>query len=69
MDTVLTSETAGGDDATVQVLRWRFQQLSAAGFGVGEASTLAAHRGVDLHTALDLVQRGCPPELALQILL
>jgi hypothetical protein len=32
------------------------------------AAELAEHREIDLHVALELVERGCPPELAAQIL-
>jgi hypothetical protein len=51
------------------VLQWRFSQLARSGYGIDEAVTLAAHTDVDLHRAADLVARGCPPSLALQILL
>ena len=40
-----------------------------AGYDPVGASDLAARIDIDLHTATDLLERGCPPELALQILL
>jgi len=51
------------------VFRWRFQELLRAGYDAGSALILAGHEEVDLHAATRLVQRGCPPELALQIVL
>ncbi len=57
------------EEALTDVLRWRFRQLSRAGFPSDSATILACHLEVDLHRAVDLVQRGCPPELALRIVL
>lgn len=51
------------------VLCWRFEQLAAAGCDARTAAVLARARSVDLHAALDLIDRGCPPETALRILL
>lgn len=51
------------------VLRWRFEGLVEAGYDPGSALILAGHVEVDLHQATLLVERGCPPELALQIVL
>ena len=51
------------------VLEWRFSQLAKSGYGIDDAVVLATHTDVDLHLASDLVARGCPPALALQILL
>ncbi len=51
------------------ILRWRFDELTRAGYDVGSALMLASHVEVDLHTASGLVRRGCPPETALRILL
>jgi hypothetical protein len=50
------------------VLRWRFQALRAAGYDVDEALELATIPNVDLHVAVDLVSKGCPPQTALRIL-
>jgi hypothetical protein len=52
-----------------RVERWRSEELERGGYSPDEAAQLAACNGVDLHLAIDLLQRGCPPELALQILL
>jgi hypothetical protein len=51
------------------VLRWRFEELTRAGFEAGSAMILASHVEVDLHDATSLIRRGCPPETAMQILL
>ena len=52
-----------------RVERWRADELMRAGFDPSSAVELAARLDVDLHTATALVDRGCTPELALQILL
>ena len=51
------------------ILRWRFKQLLAAGYGDERASLLSARQDVDLHLATDLLAKGCPPETAIRILL
>ena len=57
------------DDEMTQVERWRADELERAGFDARAAATLAKRHDVDLHHAADLVRKGCPPELALRILL
>ena len=52
-----------------RVERWRAEELLRAGFDPGAASLLAGRIDVDLHEAIELVDRGCSPDLALQILL
>jgi hypothetical protein len=54
---------------TERVERWRADELLRVGFDVETATVLAAEPGVDLHAALDMVERGCPPDLAARILL
>ncbi|HEY1274093.1 MAG TPA: hypothetical protein VGF25_04260 [Thermoleophilaceae bacterium] len=51
------------------VERWRAEALSIAGYGPEGAALLATRPDVDLHAAIDLLRRGCPEHLALQILL
>ena len=51
------------------VLRWRFEELVRAGYDAGSALILAGHADVELHAACRLLQRGCPPETALEIVL
>jgi hypothetical protein len=52
-----------------RVERWRTNALVRAGYDPAAAQDLAARLDIDLHTATDLLERGCPPELAAQILL
>jgi hypothetical protein len=49
------------------VMRWRFEELLRAGYDAGSALIVAGHAEVDLHEAVRLVERGCPPALAVQI--
>jgi hypothetical protein len=48
---------------------WRMEALERAGYGRRAAAILAARKDIDLHTATSLVEHGCSPELALEILL
>ena len=50
------------------VAGWRRQQLARAGFPLPLARRLARERTADLHALIELVERGCPPELAVRIL-
>ena len=50
------------------VRSWRLCWLLDAGFPPTLAERLAATSAVDLHALLELVDRGCPPELAARIL-
>jgi hypothetical protein len=51
-----------------RVERWRTAELMRVGFAGDDAVALAARTDVDLHEAIELVQRGCPIELAVRIL-
>ena len=51
-----------------RVERWRAAELVRVGFAGDDAVALAARPEVDLHEAIALVERGCPPELAFRIL-
>jgi hypothetical protein len=53
---------------TERVERWRTSELMRVGFPGDDAVALAARLDVDLHEAIELVQRGCPPQLAIRIL-
>jgi hypothetical protein len=50
------------------VRAWRREQLVVAGFDRERAQRLASDGRWDLHALLELVDRGCPPELAERIL-
>lgn len=52
-----------------RVEQWRHEALERAGYDPEAAVVLAASHDVDLHQAVELLERGCPVELALQILL
>ena len=58
-----------GPDPAAKVLGWRIEQLLGAGFDSDSAFVLALDRNVDLHEAIELVARGCPPATALRILI
>lgn len=51
------------DDA----IAWRYRSLVEAGFSEGMASVVATDLRLDLHALLQLIDRGCPPELAVRI--
>ena len=51
------------------VEQWRLEALERAGYDAESASVLAVSHEVDLHQAMELLQRGCSVDLALQILL
>ena len=52
-----------------RVERWRAEELERAGYDARSAAKIAARHDVDLHYAIAILKNGCPPELALQILL
>ncbi|UUZ59682.1 hypothetical protein [Nocardioides sp. B-3] len=56
------------DHGPVDVQTWRLCWLIEAGFDGGLATRLATSPDVDLHALLELVDRGCPPDLAARIL-
>lgn len=56
---------SGGPSLDVQ--NWRRCRLLEAGFSAETAERLAADRRFDLHALLELVDRGCPPLLAVRI--
>ena len=51
-----------------QVFRWRREQLVGSGFAPALAARVAENTDYDLHALIELVERGCPPELAVRIL-
>jgi hypothetical protein len=52
-----------------QLLFWRLDQLQQAGYSSRLAIQLAVRVDIDLHGATALLERGCPQETALRILL
>ena len=51
-----------------KVASWRLHVLIEAGYPLPLAERLA-HSEADLHTAVDLVRKGCEPKTAAEILL
>ena len=52
----------------VAVSRWRREQLVLSGFPLPLAARVARDPRYDLHRLIQLVEEGCPPELAARIL-
>jgi hypothetical protein len=50
------------------IVAWRTERLQAAGLAGDLALRIARDRFCDLHALLELVDRGCPAELAVRIL-
>jgi hypothetical protein len=50
------------------VTSWRRDRLVEAGFALPLACRLARDPRYDLHALIELVEQGCPPDLALRIL-
>jgi len=61
------TETARATESS-EVVAWRRDRLVAAGLPLPLASRAARDGRYDLHALIDLVERGCPPELAVRIL-
>ena len=55
-------------EVTPDLTSWRQERLIRAGFESQLAMRIASHPGFDLHALIELVERGCPPELATRIL-
>jgi hypothetical protein len=51
-----------------RLVAWRRRQLARAGVPLPLAARLAKDARYDLHALIELVERGCPPELAIRIL-
>ena len=62
------TQTVEAHDERVKVESWRLHVLMEAGYPVPLAERLA-HSNADLHQAVALVQTGCAPELAAEILI
>ena len=56
-------------DETQQIEAWRAEALERAGYGARDAAAIAARQDIDLHLATDLLEMGCPEDLAIRILL
>jgi hypothetical protein len=63
MQTRTTNAQARGE-----VIAWRCEQLVRSDFARMLAVRIAANAHYDLHPLIELVERGCEPELAVRIL-
>ena len=52
-----------------RVERWRAEELIRAGYDPDSAAKLSTRLDIDIRLAAQMLEQGCPPELALQILL
>jgi hypothetical protein len=57
------------DTEMERVEHWRAEELIRAGYQPTDAVALAARHDIDLHEAIGLIKRGCPYELAIEILI
>lgn len=65
MPQIELEEPEARDDEEILVHEWRIEQLQSLGLATALAEKFAAL--VDWHDIAALVERGCPPELALEI--
>jgi hypothetical protein len=59
--------TTRSEEASHELVRWRREQLRDSGFPLPLAARLATDPRYDLHALIELVERGCAPELAARI--
>ena len=60
--------TTTHERAAQDVPQWRREQLARSGFPLPLAARLARDGRYDLHALIELVERGCRPDLAVRIL-
>ena len=60
-----TNTTA--NPAVDEVAGWRRDKLAGAGFAAALAAKIACDPRYDVHALIELVERGCRPELAVRI--
>jgi hypothetical protein len=56
------------EEATDEVVFWRRGLLVEAGFSPTDAAQVAGDPRFDVHALIELVERGCPPDLSARIL-
>ena len=64
-----TADIVSEETEEQRIERWRSDELERAGYDPRSAAEVARRHDVDLHRAVDLLKGGCPPDLALKILL
>ena len=57
------------DTEEERIIRWRMEALTRAGYDWPASMVIAARHDIDLHLAGELLDRGCPADTALRILL
>jgi hypothetical protein len=62
------TDTTGSPGDPSRWIQWRARRLLGARFQRELADRLAREARIDVHALLELVDRGCPPELAARIL-
>lgn len=67
-ESVRLAKSAGADppSSSERILAWRLLQFIRLGFQLEQAEALARSR-VDHHRVRRMIEAGCPPEVALQI--
>jgi hypothetical protein len=55
--------------ASDPVRHWRLEALVKAGYPRTDALVLSQRADIDLHSAITLLEQGCPAETAMRILL
>ncbi len=63
-----TAETTYTPTEQELVERWRAEELERSGYPEDIAAELAMRNDVDLHYAVELLRKGCSPQLAADIL-
>ncbi len=63
------AEAQFADTELERVERWRARMLEQAGYDSRQAQLLATRHDIDVHRAIELLERGCPAQVALRILL
>jgi hypothetical protein len=63
-----SGQQAGLGRAAADMIRWRRERLLSVGFDPELAGEISHDSGMDLHALIELVERGCPPPLAVRIL-
>ena len=67
MDLRTGAQASAGREAA-EIVAWRRTRLRKAGFDTKLAEQLSHECAVDLHGLIELVEHGCPPQLAARIL-
>ncbi|MEZ5101521.1 MAG: hypothetical protein R3C15_17325 [Thermoleophilia bacterium] len=69
MSAIETEFELGEETEAERVVRWRAEELERAGYDERNAIVVALRNDIDLHVAVELLERGCPVDTALKILL